>query len=336
LLCDALARTDHEPKIDNPYMSQYPSSQLWQLGTLLQRGRIKLLRDHKATIVTLSRSSLVALFMGSLFWQQIDCGYAVQGGSVIGNSTQTFSSDCFDEKAKAATVMSLGSQACTDCGEAVFNRFSMMFFSLLFIMMSNLQAISGLCTDRALFYRERSSGLYTTWAYFLATILSYLPVIFLSTVLFSVIIYSMVGFHATVEASLYFLTMMFLVNIIGYCYAQLLAAVTPSVDITLAIFPMTFVFFNTFAGYLIHVPEVPAGWIWATDVSFIRWAIQGLVINEFKDRAELRYYNGRDVLELYGYDNTSKWTSMWVLCVIVIVVNIGTYLCLEYVRYGST
>ena len=37
---------------------------------------------------------------------------------------------------------------------------------------------------------------------------------------------------------------------------QLLAAATPSADIALSLYPLTFIFFNVFAGFLIHLPNV--------------------------------------------------------------------------------
>ena len=138
-------------------------------------------------------------------------------------------------------------------------------------MMPNLQAISGLCRERSLFYREKAAGLYTTWSYFSSGTLVYLPVILLSTVIFCTIMFYFVGLYDTLESYLYFVLVNLLVNLIGYFMAQLLAACTPTADIALSLFPLTFIFFNVFAGFLIHLPKMPDGWKWAATISFIRY-----------------------------------------------------------------
>ena len=148
--------------------------------------------------------------------------------------------------------------------------------------------------------------------------------------------FEFVGLYHTFEAYFYFVLILLLVNLIGYFFAQLLAASTPSADIALALFPLTFIFFNVFAGFLIHIPKVPKWWTWATEISFIRWAIQGLVVNEIEPQDQIRYYNGQDVLKIYGYDGQDKWLSVYILLLIAVAVRITTYLFLEYKRFGTT
>jgi len=218
----------------------------------------------------------------------------------------------------------------------VYNRFSLLFFSILFLMLGNLQTISGLFRDRQLFYRERASGLYHTWPYFSASSLVYLPMLVMSTMVYGVLVYYLTGFTREPEAFCFFILTCFLVNAIGYSWAQFLAAASLSQEFAFTLFPMSFIFFNTFAGFLIHVPQVPSYWQWACDISFVRWAIQGVVINEIAPHPQLRYYAGSDVLGVYGYSGYNKWTSIIVLLGLLVVVRLLTFVVLSYKRHGTT
>jgi len=60
------------------------------------------------------------------------------------------------------------------------------------------------------------------------------------------------------------------------------------------------------------------------------------VVNEVAPQEQIRYYNGQDVLKIYGYDGQDKWLSTYVLLAIAVIVRIITYLFLEYKRFGTT
>jgi hypothetical protein len=122
---------------------------------------------------------------------------------------------------------------------------------------------------------------------------------------------------------------------------------------------------QVFAGFLIHVPEIPVAWCWAPILSFVRWAIQvqsppinkinfqfffkiifylfvfvfcsqALLINELNEQPQLRYYAAVDVLHTYGFDHYNKWTSVWILLCMAVVIRIATFLTMKYKRFGTT
>jgi hypothetical protein len=48
-------------------------------------------------------------------------------------------------------------------------------------------------------------------------------------------------------------------------------------------------FFIAFGGFIVRVPTLPPYLRhWAPQISFVRWALQGLVINEFEVRTKLK------------------------------------------------
>ncbi|KAK3252787.1 hypothetical protein CYMTET_37936 [Cymbomonas tetramitiformis] len=324
-----------------------PTSFLTQFSNLFKRGVTKLHRDEKTRKTVVVRTLFGALLIASLFYDQDRCGNIVHGvcerlvevpgvGPQCKSMLSVCSDDCVEVLTPELSVLSPIKESCQDCSTAVYNRMSVLFFSVLFMMMASMSAIADLTTERTLYYRERSAGCYQSGPYLGATTIVMIPLLFVTTMMFSGIFYWMIGFYANVESYVFFCVNMFLCNMLGYQLAQLLAACTPSADIALAIYPVCFIFFNIFAGFLIHIPNIPAYWKWAAYISFVRWAIEGLVVNEFEDQDQLRYYNGRDVLDDYGYANFDKWSSVYILFAIFVALRIVTLACLQYVRWGST
>jgi len=134
---------DNAPRDVSPshgYTQRYPTGTLTQMGTLLVRGYMEKSRDSRGVTTSFARAIVIGLFMGSLFYQQDTCGELIEarfGMPPYYTKGQKFSSACYNNMTGIPDITSV---SCTDCTEAVFNRFSILFFSLLFLMMSNLQA----------------------------------------------------------------------------------------------------------------------------------------------------------------------------------------------------
>lgn len=71
------------------------------------------------------------------------------------------------------------------------NRISLLFFSLVFLVVGQQQSIPSLFEERLLFYRERGSRLYGALPYWLSAWLVELVVTLVNVLIFSVILYHM-------------------------------------------------------------------------------------------------------------------------------------------------
>lgn len=334
---DRMTGVQPEPLV---FASELATSPLLQLYCLYWRGLAKTLRDTAGLQTTFLRTVFGALLMGSLFYQQIDCDHTTTACEMAlraadpdlhDNPDAIMSSLCCNPNGTPIP----NSSKCQDCQEAVYNRFSVLFFAALFKMMGNMDAIPNLCNDRVLFYRERSAGAYLTLPYMATMTIVWLPLLVSTCALFSGIFYFLIGFYETAEAFMYFLLIMFLCQSTGFQFAQLLAAICPSSQVALSLFPASFIFFNVFAGFLIHIPDVPVYWSWAPVISFARWAIQGLIINEFEDQPQLRWFAGADVMQSYGFDGYTKWDTVYYMAAIILFFQLCTQLALTYIRHGK-
>ncbi|KAH8097327.1 hypothetical protein JL720_215 [Aureococcus anophagefferens] len=133
-----------------------------------------------------------------------------------------------------------------------------MIRNLQFITMSNLQAIPQMFDERALYYREVSSGFYAELPYLAArcaiNAVVQVPLVFV----YSVITYPMVGLRGGVFSGyfVFFFLVMFGLSLCGYAFSNLIAAITPNQQSALNLYSALFQFCIFFCGYSIPVNQV--------------------------------------------------------------------------------
>ncbi|KAK1370267.1 hypothetical protein POM88_036359 [Heracleum sosnowskyi] len=82
----------------------------------------------------------------------------------------------------------------------LFNSMGSMYSAVMFVGLQNAATVQPVvAVERTVFYRERAAGMYSSLAYALAQVLVEVPYIFLQTVVYGVIVYSMIGFEWSVE-----------------------------------------------------------------------------------------------------------------------------------------
>eukprot|EP01039_Chlorochromonas_danica_P003350 gene3350-3673_t len=244
---------------------RYNTSTWHQIRVLTYRTAIKLSRDRKATVVATLRHVFVGLFYGSLYYQ-------LAGGT---------SSDAYS------------------------NRSGIFFFSLLFMIIGHQQAIPTFLNERLVFYRERGAKAYGAFSYWVTTWILQVPLIMANVFLYALITYWMVGLRADGDHFGYFYLVMMLCSVTGLFNAGFVSSISASTQAALSFFPCVMFFAVSFAGFLIYLPQFPA-WLgnWAPYISFMRFAMQGLTLNEFQDNSDLEL--GDSYIDQLGYQDLSK------------------------------
>jgi hypothetical protein len=126
----------------------------------------------------------------------------------------------------------------------------------------------------------------------------------------------------------YYVTVVTLTNYCGYATCLAIAANASSEDLALKLFPVLFFFLSTFAGFLRPIDDLPAIWIFIPYINYVRWAFEGLLINEFNqygtDDTGNRNGNG-DVLSDYSFDNFDKNNCIWILLLFIAFLTMIIY-----------
>ena len=188
---------------------------------------------------------------------------------------------------------------------------SVLYFSQQFVTMSNLQAIPQMFSERALFYRERAAGYYSETPYLLARCATNATLQVVFTLLYSVIVYPMVGLRGGVfsEYFVFFYLVVFGLSLAGYAFSNFIASITPNQQSALNLYSSFFQFFMFFCGYSIPVHQTPWGWRWATQVSFARWSFESLVLNQFAGEDDDDGAGGQYWLHYWGFRDSTKWCA---------------------------
>jgi ATP-binding cassette subfamily G (WHITE) protein 2 len=128
--------------------------------------------------------------------------------------------------------------------------------------------------------RERASRLYHVFPFYMASLFTAIPVEAVPQVCSSIVIYHLAGLRGSFWV---FCSALYLENIVGISLGMVLSATFRSVTMAPQIAPLAVILFLIGGGFIINAENIPIAFAWLKEVSFIRYALRILMINEFKD-----------------------------------------------------
>ncbi|KAK9761247.1 hypothetical protein K7432_013979 [Basidiobolus ranarum] len=177
--------------------------------------------------------------------------------------------------------------------------------------------IGAFAPQRKIMIRERMAGSYRVSSFFLAKLISEIPLLFISTIIFNTIVYFLV--HLRYDMSKYFLYMA--ANLF-----QVLAALGFGLTIgsgveavrrghvIAAVIITTLILFG---GGVLNNHDIPSVFIWIRYISFIGYLTQAFSVNEFTGlqfscleegaEAAVCFHTGEQALRRYGLDMFTIW-----------------------------
>lgn len=278
---------------DEFHTRAYNTSTWHQIKILCHRNVLKTMKDRRATVTATARHILVALFYGSIYYQ-------LGGGHDPSNYT---------------------------------NRLGLFFFSLMFMTIGHQQQIPAQLDDRLIFYRERGAKAYGALSYWISCWAIPVPLIFGNVLLFSIILYNMSGLNSHSSDNFgYYYFIMLLSSISGNLIASFVASISPSTQAALSYYPIVLFFSVSFAGFLVYLPQFPE-WIgdWAPYISFMRYAFQGLTLNEFHHNGDLP--DSGSYISQLGFDTLSKTDCASILFFWMLFYGFIFLLALKYINF---
>ncbi|NXE15073.1 ABCG2 protein, partial [Lophotis ruficrista] len=164
------------------------------------------------------------------------------------------------------------------------NRVGAMFFLTTNQCFSSISAIELFIVEKKIFTHEYISGYYRTSAYFISKLMADLiPMRTLPSIIFTCIVYFMLGKYGlkpTVEA---FFTMMFTLMMVSYTATSMALAIAAGqsvVAVANLLMTITFVFMIIFSGLLVNLTSVMSWLSWLKYFSIPRYGMTALEINE--------------------------------------------------------
>uniref|UniRef100_A0A3B5R2T6 ABC-type xenobiotic transporter n=1 Tax=Xiphophorus maculatus TaxID=8083 RepID=A0A3B5R2T6_XIPMA len=223
------------------------------------------------------------------------------------------------------------------------NRMGALFFITTNQCFSTVSAAELFITERNLFVHEYISGYYRVSVYFLSKILCDLAMRTVTSVIFSAVVYFLIGLKSTVEA---FLIFTFTVTLVAYTATAMTMAISADqsvVALANIFMTITFVFMMIFSGLLVNLPSIVDWLAWLKYFSIPRYGFAALKINEFVGLNFCEDYQaepcssrctGEQYLDYLGieYSSWGLWENHVALTVMMVVFLFVAYLKLRYIR----
>ncbi|KAA8539163.1 hypothetical protein F0562_025855 [Nyssa sinensis] len=170
----------------------------------------------------------------------------------------------------------------------LLNLLGAMYSAVLFLGGTNTSAVqSVVAIERTVFYRERAAGMYSALPYAFAQVTVETIYVAIQTLVYSLILYSMIGFHWRVDKFLWFYYYIMMCFVYFTLYGMMLVALTPSYQIAAIVMSFFLSFWNLFSGFLIPRTQIPIWWRWYYWASPVAWTIYGLVTSQVGDKMDL-------------------------------------------------
>lgn len=216
--------------------------------------------------------------------------------------------------------------------EQYTERLSLIFFSLVFMVLGHQDRIPAMFESRLLFYRERGAKAYGAVPYWLANLCLQLPIVAANVFVFCIIEYHLAGLYNAPGHFVFFYLVMLMTSVIGLLICQLIAALSPSEQSAINFFPIVIYFTMAYSGFIIYIPTIPH-WqrAWLPYASFYRWSFQALVLNELSGNSELsssEYY-----IDTLGFGGYSRDFCFWLLPLFAMFFGLAEMLVLKFVSF---
>lgn len=154
-------------------------------------------------------------------------------------------------------------------------RFSLSFFSVLFITLVQQQTIPAYFDDKVIFDAERKPRIYSIFPYWFSSWVVYLPQLIFNTWTFGTLVYTMAGYRAGAEYYGMYILVMLVTALYGFAICQLVASLSPTPQTAMSVFPVIVFSLMSVAGYFISLENLD-DWLrsWAPRISPLRWSTQ--------------------------------------------------------------
>ncbi|EEF35762.1 abc transporter, putative [Ricinus communis] len=136
--------------------------------------------------------------------------------------------------------------------------------------------------ERSIVDRERAKGSYALGPYLLSKLIAEIPVGAAFPLMFGAVLYPMARLHPTLSRFGKFCGIVTAESFAASAMGLTVGAMVPTTEAAMALGPSLMTVFIVFGGYYVNSDNTPIIFRWIPNVSLIRWAFQGLCINEFR------------------------------------------------------
>ena len=138
---------------------------------------------------------------------------------------------------------------------------------------SALMVINSFPSERALSLRERAAGTYKASAYFLAKTTADALVQIPQPIVFSIIVYFLVGFQDVGSKFIIFTLFMIFCSLSATSLALMVSALCKTTDFAVTVLPLTLEIGRLFGGFFLAPALLPKYFVWLDALSYIKYTV---------------------------------------------------------------
>jgi len=137
--------------------------------------------------------------------------------------------------------------------------------------------------ERAVFFREKSSGMYGATIYFISKTVSEIPINVFIPVLSSCIAFWLVGWNSEFLSFLYYTIIITLTTYVAYSLGLAMSCAILDVGVVIRLQPLVLIPFMLFSGFFLNSASIPKYFIWLEYISFVNYAFRACGIACFQN-----------------------------------------------------
>ncbi|XP_078168191.1 ABC transporter G family member 36-like isoform X7 [Carex rostrata] len=227
------------------FPTQYSQPFFTQCIACLWKQHLSYWRNPSYTAIRFFFTLMVALLLGSIFWQ-------------LGKKRNT----------QVDLLNSMGS----------------MYIATLLLGIQNATTVMPIVSiERTVFYRERAAGMYSALPYAFGQAVIELPYILAQALVYGVVVYAMIGYEWTAAKFFWYLFFSYFTFLYFTYYGMMCVGVTPNYNVASIVSSAFFGLWNLFSGFLISKSQIPGWWIWYYYITPVGWTLYGLVVSQYGD-----------------------------------------------------
>ena len=209
-----------------------------------------------------------------------------------------------------------------------------------------LLVINSFPAERMLVLRERAAGTYYVSAYFLAKSMAELMFQIIFPVLFSCIVYFLIGLHETPQKFFIFVGFMVLTNVAATSLALMVSALCRTTDLSVTVLPLMLEASRLFGGFFLSPANLPVYFEWLDALSYVKYAYVGLSLNELGNLhlyctpAKLAASNGvcpithgQQTINALGMQDYTKGGCAGILVLYIVFCRFIAFLGVRYIKW---
>lgn len=199
------------------------------------------------------------------------------------------------------------------------------FISINMFMANFFNSILVLQAERPVFLRENANKMYSEVAYFMSKQMTELPILIISPIIATAIMYPSLDLAMTFDQILKFALLIFLEMVTGSSYGFFISSLFNDPQIASNISPFFAMPLILFGGFLANNNNTPSWLNWIQYISPVKYTAEGLMWNEFGDD---KYKLSENVMTFVDY-NLSYWECIMIFCILIVVCRIMAFIAFK-------